>query len=83
MTDSTDQIKLVRDALTTIKDPETGRALSKQIHDVKADHSSISAQIGLNIVLLATARRFSDGNCQLPASEVSRCQRRLGGDRSP
>jgi ATP-binding protein involved in chromosome partitioning len=47
MTDSTDQTKLVRDALTSIKDPETGRALSKQIYDVKADPSSISAQIGL------------------------------------
>ena len=47
MTKSTDQTKLVRDALTTIKDPETGRALGKQIHDVKADGTSISAQIGL------------------------------------
>ncbi len=47
MTETSDQNKTVRDALATIKDPETGRPLNKQIHDVKADATSIVATIGL------------------------------------
>ncbi|MFT7632931.1 MAG: ATP-binding protein involved in chromosome partitioning, partial [Mariniblastus sp.] len=49
MPDSTpnDLATRVRNALATIKDPETGRKLSKQIHDVVADKTSINVKVGL------------------------------------
>ena len=37
----------VRAALAKIKDPETGRTLKKQIHDVEASESKIKVKVGL------------------------------------
>ena len=47
MTEKIDLNLAVRQLLATIKDPETGRPLSKQIHDVQADGNSIDVKIGL------------------------------------
>jgi ATP-binding protein involved in chromosome partitioning len=47
MTDVNDLNTEVQQVLFAIKDPETGRGLKKQIHDVQASDQSISVRIGL------------------------------------
>ena len=37
----------VRETLSQIQDPETGRKLAKQIHEVSADADQISVKVGL------------------------------------
>ena len=37
----------VRTVLSEIKDPETGRKLTKQIHEIVADENRISVRVGL------------------------------------
>jgi ATP-binding protein involved in chromosome partitioning len=47
MNKPTDQDSEIRAALATIKDPETGRPLAKQIHDVQSSDKSIHVKVGL------------------------------------
>ncbi len=47
MSQSAEKSQVVHELLTSVKDPETGRNLSKQIHGCDVSESSISATIGL------------------------------------
>ena len=47
MTDSNTLETRARQLLGTVKDPETGRKLAKQIHSVSADNGQLKVQVGL------------------------------------
>ena len=47
MTESSELAHAVRQLLSTIKDPETGRGLAKQIHGIRVETDSIAVEIGL------------------------------------
>jgi ATP-binding protein involved in chromosome partitioning len=50
----------VRTSLSEIKDPETGRPLSKQIHEITADESAIKATVGLTTFALPIKNDFEE-----------------------
>ena len=50
----------VRKLLSEVKDPETGRKLSKQIHEVVADDNGISVTIGLTSFAAPLRNEFHD-----------------------
>ncbi len=47
MTNNKERDQAIRQLLCQIKDPETGRGLSKQIHEVENDKSRIGVKVGL------------------------------------
>lgn len=60
MSDTTELETRIRNVLTEIKDPETGRKLSKQIQEVVANATKISVKVGLTSFAAPLKAQFHD-----------------------